>query len=310
MTRLYQLTLVAALVTWAPGRTADDVAAPAPAAEYRDPDRVFRKACEGLVALEPKHDLLKGVSEVKPVVERDDKGRPKSASLVFERNAAPAGKGSAQPKDESMPFIYVSIQLWSGRTQSPPGDLHEFEWNGRTYQMWVKVLCSDAELVKVIRKAIDLKQLEPPQLTFRLETSQPLQEYRKGQPLVFEGIAVDPIHRPGPEHFKVTRVSDTQVVPMHLDYDREQVEKRRPDQVRGTRAQKGELLYNSLFKGTRLFLYNGTFGAKDPMGQAGILDLYGCPELEAGVLYRVTWACWPVGAKEAVEVTCEFKLGK
>src|SRR5262249_52757995 len=163
--------------------------------------------------------------------ERDDRDRPKSACLVFERNAVPPGKGPAKPKDESRPFIYVSIQVWLGRTQSPPGDLCEFEWNGRTYRMWVRVFGSDPEFVKVIRNAVDVKQLEPPQLTFRLETSQSLQGYRKGQPLVFEGIAADPIHRPGPEHFKITRVTDAQAVPMCVDYDREQVEKRRPNQV-------------------------------------------------------------------------------
>jgi hypothetical protein len=67
-------------------------------------------------------------------------------------------------------------------------------------------------------------------------------------------------------------------------------------------------LYNAQFKGARVFLFDGTFRDKDPQGKAGILDLYGCPQLEAGVRYRLTWACWPVGASEAVEVSCEFAL--
>jgi hypothetical protein len=135
---------------------------PAPAAEQRDPEEVFRKACERLVALESKHGLLNGVSKVKPVIERDQKGLLKSARLVFERNAKPPGKGPAKPKDDAEPFVYVSIQVWSGRSQQPPADLHEFEWKGQTYQMWVRVFGSDAELVKIIRKLVDGPVRMPP----------------------------------------------------------------------------------------------------------------------------------------------------
>ncbi len=310
MKRLCQLALAAAALACTTGRTPGDDAAPAPAAESRDPERVFRKACEQLVALERKHDLLKGVSEAKPVVERDEKERPKSASLVFERNALPPGKGPAKAKDGSRPFLYVSIQVWSGRSQQPPADLHEFEWKGQTYQTWVRVFGSDADLVKAIRRAVDVQQLEPPQLTFRLQTPQSLQAYRKGQPLVLEGEATDPIHRPGPEHFKLTRVTDMQAVPLRVAYDRDKVERQVPGKARGAAPAQSVYVYNSLFSGTRLFLYDGTFSDKDPKEKAGVLDLYGCPNLEAGVLYRLTWACWPVGAREAVEVSCEFKLDK
>jgi hypothetical protein len=165
--------------------------APSPA-EQRDPEAMFRKARAGFLALEAKHDLLKGASEVKPVVERDEKGRLKSERLVFERNAVSPGKGPAKPRDESMPFLYVSIQVWLGRTQAPPGDLCEFEWNSQIYQMWARVFASDPGLAKRIRDAVDVQRLEPPPLTFRLQTSPSLQAYRKGQPLVFEGVAVDP----------------------------------------------------------------------------------------------------------------------
>jgi hypothetical protein len=310
MKRLCQLALAAAALACTTGRTPGDDAAPARPAESRDPERVFRKACEQLVALESTYDLLKGVSEAKPVVERDAKKRPKSASLVFQRNALPPGKGPAQPMDGALPFLYVSIQVWLGRTQQPPGDLRVFEWNGETYQMWVRVFGSDAKLVKAIRSAVDVPQLEPSQFTFRLQTPRSLQAYGKGQPLIFEGIAADPIHRPGPEHFKLTRVSDMQAVPLRVDYDRDNVERRLPGERRGVKLAKEVFVYNSLFRGTRVFLYDGTFSMKDPVGRAGILDLYGCPKLEAGRLYRVTWACWRVGAREAVEVSCEFKLDR
>jgi hypothetical protein len=161
MKRFCTFALTMAIVAVTTGR----IAGGGPrAAEQRDPQQVFRKTCERLVALEAKHDLLKGVSEVKPVIERDEKGRLN--------------------------------------------------------------------------------------------------------------------------------------------------EKLRPNQVPRVPAEQNQLLYNSLFKGMRLFLYNGLFEHKDQANQAGILNLYGSPELEAGVRYRLTWACWLVGASEAVEVSCEFELGK
>ena len=310
MKRFYRLALAVAALACPTERTPGDDAPPTPAAEFRDPERAFRKACAQLVVLERKHDLLKGVAEAKPVLERDEKEQWKSASLVFERNALPPGKGPAQPKDKSKPFLYVSIEVWSGRTQQPPADLHEFEWKGQTYQMWVRVFGSDAELVKTIRRATDVKVLEPPQLTFLLQTAQTLEAYRKGQPLIFEGVATDPIHRAGPEHFKLTRVTNGESVSFRVDYDRDSVERRLPGKERALAPAKAIYVYNSLFRGTRLFLYDGDFRAKHPQGKAGILDLYGCPKLEAGVVYRLTWACWPVGAKQAVEVSCEFKLDK
>jgi hypothetical protein len=135
---------------------------PAPPAEQRDPEKVFAKACEWLSALESKQPQLKGVSHVKPVIERDEKNRLKSADFVFEQNAIPPGKGPAKPKDESKPFVYVSIQAWAGRTQQPPAGLCEFEWNQQIYQMWVRVFASDADLVKAVRKTVEEPLREPP----------------------------------------------------------------------------------------------------------------------------------------------------
>ncbi len=54
-----------------------------PAAAERDPEEAFRKTCERLTALEAKHGFLKGVSGVKPVVERDEKDRLKSGRFVL-----------------------------------------------------------------------------------------------------------------------------------------------------------------------------------------------------------------------------------
>lgn len=127
----------------------------------RDPEEAFGKACTLVAALEGKHDMLKGVSIVKPAIERDEHKKLKSAQLVFENNAELPGKNAAKPKDESNPFFYVSVELWSGRSQSPPGGLYEFEWRGQTYQMWVRVYGSDAELVKLVRKLVDDRLREP-----------------------------------------------------------------------------------------------------------------------------------------------------
>ena len=126
-----------------------------PAVPQRDPEEAFRKACELVAALEGKHALLRGVSTVKPAIQRDEQKQLTSAHLTFMNNATPPGKNDARAKDDSRPFFYVSVQVWAGRTPSPPANLHEFAWQGQTYQMWVRVYGSDAELVTLVRKSVD-----------------------------------------------------------------------------------------------------------------------------------------------------------
>ncbi|HLW63706.1 MAG TPA: hypothetical protein VKS79_00205 [Gemmataceae bacterium] len=63
---------------------------------------------------------------------------------------------------ESKPFVYVSIQLWAGRTQQPPAGLCEFEWKGQVYQMWLRAFASDAGLIKAVRKEVAERLREPP----------------------------------------------------------------------------------------------------------------------------------------------------
>jgi uncharacterized protein (TIGR03066 family) len=133
-----------------------------PAAPERDPEEAFAKACTLVAALEGKHDLLKGVSAVKPAVQRDEHKRLKSGELTFANNAVLPGKNDAGAKDGSKPFFYISVQLWSGRSQSPPASLYEFEWQGQTYQMWLRVYGSDAELVNAVRKSVNERLREPP----------------------------------------------------------------------------------------------------------------------------------------------------
>jgi hypothetical protein len=165
-----------------------------PAAAERDPEEAFRKACELVAGLDGKHDLLKGVSKVKPAVERDDQKRLKSANFIFENNAAPPGKNAAKAKDAAKPFFYVSVQVWSGRSQSPPANLHEFAWQGQTYQMWVRVYGSDTELVKMVRKSVDEPLREP--LSAKLPSSgrwpgsrSSLQELAHGRVTVLAAVA-------------------------------------------------------------------------------------------------------------------------
>ena len=105
--------------------------------------------------------MLKGIPKIKPVVARDQKGRLKSAELVFANNAIRPGKNEAKPTDASKPFFFLSVEAWAGRTQSPPANLHEFEWEGQVYQMWVRVYGSDAKVVAIVRKAIDEHLREP-----------------------------------------------------------------------------------------------------------------------------------------------------
>lgn len=309
----FTMVIVALATGFVPGRNPSSPPSDTPT--EHDPEKMFQRARTQLIALEAEHAVLKGVSAVKPEIEHDANGRLKSARLLFERNVKPVGK-EVEARDKSRPFLYVSVQIWSpaGSSQQPPANLYTFQWKGQTYNMWIRVFGSDPDLIRKLRAAVDPWRAEPPEPdrpknpTLRLRTSPTLKAYRQGQPLVFEGLAAVPIHRPGPEHFKLTRVKDEQRIGCRVAYDRDKVETRRPEQERVTPPQQKVHVYNSLFRGTRLLLYDGSFDAKDPMEQAGVLVLYGCPKLEAGVRYRLTWACWPVGASKAVEVACDFQM--
>jgi hypothetical protein len=147
--------------------------------------------------------------------------------------------------------------------------------------------------------------------TLVLQAAQPLIAGR--QRFTFEGASRAPIHRPGPEHFKVTRCDNGEDVNAYFDYDRDAlpvVERDGMVRDRITRLEKTKYRYNSLFQGVRVFLDNGAYDAKDTEGKQGYLEVYGRAKLEPGVRYRLTWACWPVGAAKEVEVSCEFELAK
>jgi hypothetical protein len=133
------------------------------------------------------------------------------------------------------------------------------------------------------------------------------------QHFVFEGSGAGPIHRPGPEHFKLTRVSDGKEVFLSHSYDRsEQDDERGVGKVVREREKNvaAHYAYNSHFKGVRFQLDNGSYNPKETARKQGRLDLFGRAKLEPGVPYRLTWACWPVGAMKASEVSVEFELSR
>jgi hypothetical protein len=162
---LRRLVLAATVLIVATGALSGDGPPPVPVPKTPkpelDPEEVFRSACDRLKALEAKHAALKGVAEVKPSTERDDDKQLKAADFVFERNAVPSGKDAAKAKDEGKPFLYVSVQVWSGHSQQPPAGTRGFQWKGKEYTAWVSVDGSDVELVKAIRKAVDEPILAP-----------------------------------------------------------------------------------------------------------------------------------------------------
>jgi hypothetical protein len=147
--------------------------------------------------------------------------------------------------------------------------------------------------------------------TLVLQAAQP--PIGRRQQFAFEGASVAPIHRAGPEHFKVTRCDNGEDVNVSFDYDRDALpvaEREGMVRDRSPRPEKTKYRYNTLFQGVRVFLDNGAYDAKDTAGKAGYLEVYGRAKLEPGVRYRLTWACWPVGAAKEVEVSCEFELAK
>lgn len=161
MKRLGQVAVTAAVVALATARMSGGDPPPASSNPELDPQEVFQSAIVRLKGLEAKHGALKGVSEVKPRLQLDDNKRVKSTDFVFEHNAVPPGKNPAKAKDDAKPFVYVSVQVWSGHSQQPPAGLRAFKWKGEEYAAWVQVYGSDADLVKAVRKAVDEPMLAP-----------------------------------------------------------------------------------------------------------------------------------------------------
>lgn len=161
MRHLVQLALTVTFVALATAQLLGQDSPPQSNDPELDPLKVFQLACDRLKNLEAKHGELNGVSKIKPRLQWNDKKELKSAGFVFELNSIPPGKNPAKAKDESKPFFFVSVQVWSGHSQQPPGDLQAFKWKGEEYEAWVQVYGSDAELVKAIRKAVAVPIIAP-----------------------------------------------------------------------------------------------------------------------------------------------------
>jgi hypothetical protein len=130
---------------------------------------------------------------------------------------------------------------------------------------------------------------------------------------VFDGSFPGPIHRSGPEHFKLTRISDGERIDLVVAYDRATLDEETNsprERFKEPKKERNRLVYNHLFRSIRFALDSGSFERKDVAVRADRLELYGRAKLEPGTRYRLTWACWPVGAKEAAEVSCEFEMSK
>ena len=138
---------------------------------------------------------------------------------------------------------------------------------------------------------------DAPRPAVQLKATPTAAAFDKGKALVFEATAPTDIHRPAPEHFKLTRLDNGKEEHVSLSF--------RGDGERGAREV---FRYNTLWRGGRLIVTAPKPDAKHLMGKARLIDLYAAADLKPGVRYQLTWACWPVGAQRAVEVTCEFEL--
>ena len=156
------------------------------------------------------------------------------------------------------------------------------------------------------RKQEDESKKKPgPALT--LLRTDPLQ--LRTQHFVFQGSGGGPIHRPSPEHFKVTTVKDGKNIPLVVAQNREELNVAE-GKVQDRRRANDLTSYNYLFKGVSLYLDNGFYDARTSERPTGYLDLFARAKLEPGVRYQLTWACWPVGATKPSEVSFEFELSK
>ena len=136
-----------------------------------------------------------------------------------------------------------------------------------------------------------------PRPAVQLKATPAAAAFDKGKALVFEVTAPTDIHRPAPEHFKLTRLDNGKEEHVSLGF--------RGDGERGAREV---FRYNTLWRGARLIVASPKADSGDLKHKGRLIDLYSIADLKPGVRYRLTWACWPVGAQRAVEVTPEFEL--
>jgi hypothetical protein len=136
----------------------------------------------------------------------------------------------------------------------------------------------------------------------------------QGHLFVFEGVSTAAVHRAGPEHFRLTRVSDGKFIPLDIVYERDDLNNFEKPGLRALEARvprvRTVMSFNYQFHGIRLSLDTGARDDKGLVSEAGLLDLYGRAALEPDTRYQLKWACWQVGATEAAEMIYEFVTPK
>lgn len=121
--------------------------------------------------------------------------------------------------------------------------------------------------------------------------------------LVFFGAASVPIHRPSPEHFKLEDAANGELTnlifpPTFLA--------RKPERWAGEGHG-----YNHSWHGAQLLIATGkncNLLMEHAQMTNCVANLYCEARLQEGKAYRLTWACWPVGSKKAMERSVVFVL--
>jgi hypothetical protein len=128
--------------------------------------------------------------------------------------------------------------------------------------------------------------------------------------IAFSGSVGVPIHRPSPEHFNLQKIngSNTRVGIAFPDSDPPQCYHTRdvdwePDMMRGELGLMHA--YNYTFRGVVLFIHTERNYVLFGSGSR-VATLYCQADLEADQRYKLTWACWPIGSKHAIEKSVEF----
>ncbi len=140
----------------------------------------------------------------------------------------------------------------------------------------------------------------PVTVELRLISQPSAQSFANGEILLFEGRANAPIHRPGPEHFRLQMLSEPTET-LELTFG----------SVKDSYTEHGNntaYRYNALWRGIQFYIAPSRGGALGLLQKSDYMVIGTAVDLRSGQTYRVTWACWPKGAVSAVEAQCDFQL--
>ena len=112
----------------------------------------IERAWAKVVEMEKNHPALAGFSKTRPQFSQDEKGLVK-ATLEFNLNATPRGKGTPTAADKSKPFCYLEVLVW--RPNNLPGQpvytQREYLVGTEKLEGFVIAFCSDDHLAKELR---------------------------------------------------------------------------------------------------------------------------------------------------------------